>query len=419
MAVTTDKSAFLYSRQSDWQNVFRYLFLGSLIFLAACSNSRHNKDPEFDSDTAISVPEGTTATGYTATATDPNSKDTLTYSVSGGADQALLSIDAMTGVVSFVAAPDFENPADANGDNVYEVELTADDGRSGTASLSLQVTVTSNNQAPVFTSSGTASVPECATETRYTATASDANATDTLTFSVSGGADQARLTIDSVSGVLSFADAPEFAVPADANGDNDYEVQLSVSDGRSGTDTLDLVITVTEQSNFSLQVTYPTPSANLGGGVTQTTVSGHIVDSSGAPIVLADIDYVDVNGQLATLDLANPGQWSTQVPVTDGPNTIAFELGLTSGTKINSSQELQNFVAHVGFGSMDLDSANNRVFVIDAFVDGVIGVDLTSGARTLISGNGIGAGPTFNSPRDVALDSANNRALVVDYQRNA
>lgn len=46
---------------------------------------------------------------------------TRTYSVSGGADVNLFQIDPATGALRFKAAPFFSNPADANGDNVYQV----------------------------------------------------------------------------------------------------------------------------------------------------------------------------------------------------------------------------------------------------------------------------------------------------------
>ena len=403
--------------------VFGYVLAGAVLFLlVACSSSdgeAPNSNPTFTSGTTISVVEGTTATGYTATATDPDSNDTLSFSISGGADEARFGIDAASGVLSFAAAPEFANPADADGDNVYEVELTVADGRSGTDTLTLLVTVTSNNVAPTFTSSDTVSVTEGSTITGYTATATDGNAGDTLTFSVSGGTDEAQFTIDAASGVLSFATAPDFSMPADANGDNDYEVQLTVDDGRSGTDTLDLVVTVVAQSDFSLEVTFPTANANLGGGVTQTTVTGNVVDTTGAAIELTDISYVAVNGEMALLDLTDPGRWSVQVPVTEGSNTLAVELALTSGTVINSTQELHNFGVYISFGRMELDAANNRLLIIDGFIDGLIGVDLTTDERSVISGGGIGAGTTFSSPRDSALDTPNNRALVVDWQRDA
>lgn len=72
--------------------------------------------------------------------------DVLTYGIATGnaatnADSALFSINATTGVLSFTAARDFENPGDANRDNVYLVGVTATDGSStATQWLSIKVT---------------------------------------------------------------------------------------------------------------------------------------------------------------------------------------------------------------------------------------------------------------------------------------
>lgn len=41
---------------------------------------------------------------------------------------ALFQIDADTGVLSFISAPDFETPGDAGGDNDYDVIVRASDG---------------------------------------------------------------------------------------------------------------------------------------------------------------------------------------------------------------------------------------------------------------------------------------------------
>ena len=57
--------------------------------------------------------------------------DTLVYSLSG-TDAARFTIDTNTGEVSFIAAPDFEMPGDDDGDNVYDVVVTASDGTNYT-----------------------------------------------------------------------------------------------------------------------------------------------------------------------------------------------------------------------------------------------------------------------------------------------
>ncbi len=88
---------------------------------------------------AIMVDENATAV-TTITATDPNSGDVLGYAITGGADAALFGIDAETGALAFLAAPDFEAPGDADGDNVYEVVVTASDGElSDSQTISITV----------------------------------------------------------------------------------------------------------------------------------------------------------------------------------------------------------------------------------------------------------------------------------------
>ncbi|WP_182870102.1 dockerin type I domain-containing protein [Rhodopirellula sp. JC639] len=78
----------------------------------------------------------------------------LTYSISGGADQSLFSIDANSGVLQFLAAPDFELPADDGQDNVYDVDVTVTDSDSNFDTQSLQVTVDNVNETPVAEAGG-------------------------------------------------------------------------------------------------------------------------------------------------------------------------------------------------------------------------------------------------------------------------
>ncbi len=78
-------------------------------------------------DAAIAVAENTTAV-TTVLAADPNPADTITYQLAGGADAGKFSIDANTGVLTFLAAPNFEAPGSAAGTNVYDVVVQASDG---------------------------------------------------------------------------------------------------------------------------------------------------------------------------------------------------------------------------------------------------------------------------------------------------
>lgn len=106
-----------------------------------------NTAPTITSDgggslSAVSVAENQTAVTDVQTTDDNDSEGAgLTYSLTGGADQALFTIDASIGVLSFLAAPDFEAPTDAGGDNGYEVQVTVTDSGSLTDMQYLVVTV--------------------------------------------------------------------------------------------------------------------------------------------------------------------------------------------------------------------------------------------------------------------------------------
>ena len=94
----------------------------------------------------LTVAENQT-TVTTVTASDVDVGDTPTFSITGGADAAKFSIDPNTGALTFDNAPDYENPGDVGADNVYEVEVTADDGNGGTDVQTISITVanTSDN----------------------------------------------------------------------------------------------------------------------------------------------------------------------------------------------------------------------------------------------------------------------------------
>ena len=98
----------------------------------------------------VSVAEGTTIVSP-ATATDPDAGSVLTYTITGGSDAAKFSIDATTGVLHFLAIPDFENPTDSNLDNIYNVTEQASDGSlTATQAVSVAVTNVTASSATVY-----------------------------------------------------------------------------------------------------------------------------------------------------------------------------------------------------------------------------------------------------------------------------
>lgn len=124
--------------------------------------------------------------------------------------------------------------------------LTSEGGVAPATSATL---VVSSNSPPVITSNGggaTATITQPENQTSVTTvTATDAD-NDTLTYSLSSGADKALFSINATTGVLSFITAPDYEVPTDADGNNTYQVQVMVSDGKGGTDTQDISIVITD-----------------------------------------------------------------------------------------------------------------------------------------------------------------------------
>jgi Ca2+-binding RTX toxin-like protein len=77
----------------------------------------------------------------TKVAAADDDKDVVTYSIAGGADAKLFAINAKTGALSFLAAPDFETRKDAGKNNVYDVIVKASDGTlSDTQSIAVTIT---------------------------------------------------------------------------------------------------------------------------------------------------------------------------------------------------------------------------------------------------------------------------------------
>jgi len=71
----------------------------------------------------------------------------LSYAISGGADAARFNLDPVSGQLQFASLQDFEMPADADADGVYEVRIRVSDGQVWSEQL-VQVTVTDENDLP-------------------------------------------------------------------------------------------------------------------------------------------------------------------------------------------------------------------------------------------------------------------------------
>ena len=104
-----------------------------------------NNPPAFTTGADFSTNENQAAT-FQMTAMDADAGDEVTYAITGGADLALFQINATNGQLAFPTPYDHENPADADGNNVYLVTVTATGGTGARAlSTDQAITVTVND----------------------------------------------------------------------------------------------------------------------------------------------------------------------------------------------------------------------------------------------------------------------------------
>ena len=193
-------------------------------------------------DAATTFGENGTDPAYLAQST--GLAGTISYTLTG-ADAALFTVSS-TGAVTFRASPNFEDAADAGANNVYDVRVVASNG-TNTTEQDVAISVTDVNEAPTITSNGGGAAAALVVDEKApfvtTVAATDPDAGTIFTYSIEGGADAARFTIDAATGQLSFRTQPDVETPGDVGADNVYDVVVKVSDG-SLSDTQALSIEV-------------------------------------------------------------------------------------------------------------------------------------------------------------------------------
>jgi hypothetical protein len=245
-AITFTAPDFDIAQDTNGDNVFEIqVIVTDVLGLQTTQNisvslTNANEAPVIDSVTGtFTAAENSTTVVATAAASDVDAGDTLTYSL-GGVDAGFFSING-SGAITFTA-PDFDTAQDTNGDNVFDIQVIVTDSLGLQTTQNISVSLTNINEAPVLNPIGNPSVLENSTGIITTAIATDADAGDTLTYTLSG-IDAALFSIDSVTGAISFT-APDFENPLDNGGNNVYDIQVIATDLMGLTATQNIMVTV-------------------------------------------------------------------------------------------------------------------------------------------------------------------------------
>ena len=198
----------------------------------------------------FTVAEGETDV-TTLAASDTGTGGTASWSIpagtAGGADGAAFALTP-EGVLTLVAAKDFEAPDDADGDGTYQVTVEVREGAQS-ATAALLVTLTDANDAPVAVASASPARVREGAEVRLDGSASaDPDADDTLTYEWTQARDGAPRV------VLSDAAAaqPVFTSPSDLAAETQLGFTLKVTDAAGLHAEAAVTVTVTLVSEVSI-----------------------------------------------------------------------------------------------------------------------------------------------------------------------
>lgn len=215
--------------------------------------------------------------------------------------------NALRASVSFGASPTgpyptFDNAAALNGVALTTLSAAGTNGAFNAVNDAAEAgspgTIVATNYVPTFTSPGLFAVAENRL-LAATLTASDLNS-DTLTYAISGGADQALFSIDAVSGAISFLAAPDFETPGDADQNNVYALDVSVTDGIGNAVTQSITIGITDVAEPGLTIKGGRGADVLVGTAGDDTINGdngddQIAGNDGNDVILggSGLDHID------------------------------------------------------------------------------------------------------------------------------
>jgi len=299
----------------------------------------------------------------TQPAIDPDG-ELLTYSRRLYRDGSLFEIDEKTGTLNFKSAPDFEVPRDfagLPGDNIYEVEVVAEDPNGATATQVVSITVTDANVT--FTGTGTGTLVENTSGAAYTVAASDQDASS-IAFSLVSGKDAGLFDLDPNSGVLNFKSPPDYEIPADAGGvfeDNIYEVDVRATATTGETVMRAVSVTVTNAPELWTDADVDDNATVFIGADAEDLADFVGFTAASASAEASPLSNLGKgSGNVATITLGNGDNY---LNVGENAASDYGRLIYTGGTGIDQLSFGDNLAGWRGQASIDLglDTVDDRV----------------------------------------------------------
>ena len=328
---------------------------------------------------------------------------TVAWSVNGGLDQSKFTNNSFTGALSFISAPDFENPTDSNGDNIYVVIVRATDSNGNVSSQTLTVTITNVVELPPVIT-GPSGAAGALTSTKNinenTSTIATFIADKTVTWSINGGLDQSRFRINAVTGALTFINSPDFENPSDSNLNNTYIVTIRATDSSGLTATQTLTVTILDVVESGTGTTRPDitgakASSSSATGLDAGSITGFRIkfNESIQPSTFtpADITLTDPSGAPITI---------TGIAAVPNTNNTEFILTFSGGARTAAG------IYTLKVGPNILDLSGNQMNQDNDGMNGEITQDQYVGSFSLFTTYTFTNTPTNTLIRDLATTTS-------------
>ena len=359
-----------------------------------------NDAPSFSTPNAVSVYENQVSV-MDVNVSDADLWDIHTFSLSKSEhDGVLFDINATTGVLAFIASPNFEANSSGDGNNLFIVKVFVTDNSVEAISVEelIQVTVRDSNDAPVFSShNGNSSVLSVVSENQLFA--ADLNATDedgnVLTYSL-GGSDKDFFEINA-TGALFFIHSPDYESNASISRSHLFNLEVNATDG-----------TAVVSQMFTIQITnlndtsplYPSRDTN-GSLFVQVAESG---------VFVVELNATDLDGT------------TPSYVVSGGLDQSSFEVNGTGALSFLIAPDFENPTSQLGGNvySVEVNATDGLRTVIESVVVQVVDVDEVAptfpASWNLVHKTSV---PEGNSTYVLDLNASDNNASVIFYSMSA
>ena len=278
----------------------------------------------FTTTVSENVPDGTSVLQIKAT--DEDSSDTLSYSLSG-TNSSHFQVSSSTGLILTAQEPDYEVL------NYYSLTVSVSDGTTA-VSQPLTITVADANDSPVFLD---APYSVQINENDASASVLRVNASDadnnTLHFTLAGSG-SAHFLIHPQTGLISLAQALDFEDIIM------YVLTLIVTDGEGGVNTTSVTVEVINQNDAPVFASAPYAAAideNIDTGTQVVLASASDEDSndtlvyslSGANSSHFTISATGVISTDSVIDYESSSSYSLTILASDGTVSVSTPLTIT------------------------------------------------------------------------------------------